>query len=201
MLLRPQLAENNGMLTARRLLELLKVVNEVVLDGMKPSACDVTRKQHPIMRLWERVGQSISIIANDFPDADLASLGLAFEKLEPKYRQIMEKNRPPLRAKPTTIESRLGFLIEKIDKGDEGAVASALTADVYVLMHVGTIQPNRLPATALRQMQLAVQRMQGTQNPTDGRDASDGGDDGDGGGDLDVGDLGNLSECDLTDSG
>jgi hypothetical protein len=90
-------AENNGILAARKLLQLLKAVNEVTLDGR----CDVTRKLHPIMQLWECVSQSSSIVANDFPDGDLAAAarkaddnGVAHGVPHPEYRSRRQRSCP-----------------------------------------------------------------------------------------------------------
>lgn len=72
-------AGNKGYKLLGQLHNLLKNLNEVLCDGMRPAPVPQEKrkeeKRHPLIQWWKKVAESKSIIANYLLIEDLALLG------------------------------------------------------------------------------------------------------------------------------
>jgi hypothetical protein len=124
---------------------------ELQADGMGPRrdhrvTPDDPPDEEQLLDLWERIGLSESLVANDFPDGDLAAVMITTEEAQRKRPAIAKARR----AEVTTAEGRLRCLIQNIDSGNAASIATAMSGQVYVGVHMATgMAPDTIPKKAL----------------------------------------------------
>ena len=72
---------NKGFELIENLLNMVKGLREIEIDGFHPEEKVDLDKRHPLIICWDKIRKSKSILANDLPIKDLADLGFEIEKV------------------------------------------------------------------------------------------------------------------------
>ena len=142
---------NNGYILIEDLLNILKSINEIEIDGIEPSLIKINKsknERHPIINCWKKIQRHRSITANDLPIKDMAKLGFAIEKSEnepllytfdsrftDEDREMLTRLSPPRRAIPTTMKDRLQFLVESMKSEDKNRINRAISPDIFLILN------------------------------------------------------------------
>lgn len=125
---------------------LLKSLNEVLCDGMRPSTGS---PQSPMISWWKFVADSGSLMANDSPHDDFAILGMDIRELVGlKEFYWISKLASPYRCTPTTLVERRDFLLEGVLSDNQEAISKALSPDVYFYINSTRIPESCWPTRA-----------------------------------------------------
>jgi hypothetical protein len=124
---------------------------ELQADGMGPrrgrrEAAEEEADDQLLLTLWERIGNSSSLVANDFPIGDLTAVRMSPEDAIRVKADIAKAKRRAV----TTADSRLRFLISAIDSANADAIVGAESGQVYVMVQIATgMQRESIPKKAL----------------------------------------------------
>jgi hypothetical protein len=127
---------------------------ELQADGMGPRRGHRAEPggetdEEALLTLWDRIGASESLVANDFPVGDLGEVRMSVTDAVRARAGIGRAKRREV----TTAEERLGLLIKAVDSGNEAEIAVAESGMVYAMVHVDKgVARESIPVKALEEL-------------------------------------------------